>query len=140
MVNVNVRITNQGCQIEVGGETACFPTLTAARTESDDAAVGFALLCKGNRLLKDGEFRFQSSYPITTRLSAYTGTFEQSGCSYQMSLFVEKTDLGEETVKAVQFFPAQEVSRFTDVYVSDPKLLAQTGFMESVRRFVSGGS
>lgn len=137
MVNVNIRFAPKSCEIEAAGDVKCFSDVAAARKVSDDAAVGFALLCKGGRLLKDGEFRFQSSHPITASICAYTGQFQQSGCAYQMAVFVEKTDDGAGRLKAVQLFPDQVVSRYTDVYVTDPDLLEQTGFMASVRQFVA---
>lgn len=140
MANVYIRCTpKDGCVIQKAGEDdRWFSDLPTARAQSSDAASAHALLRKTARILEDGQLEDQSSYQLTPDTRAITGEFQQSGCRYQVSLFMDKTAEGRDRLNAVQVFPAQgqDVATYIDLYVSDRTPLEQSGFLTSGRLFV----
>ncbi len=140
MANVYIQVTPGGNVVirEAGKEDRVFSDLTSARQHSSDVTDAHALLRKSGRLLEDGQLRVDSSYQLTPDKRALTGQFDQRGCRYQVSLFVEKMPNGQERIGAVQVFPAQgqDVATYIDLYVSGEKPLSQSGFDASGRLFL----
>lgn len=140
MANVYIRCTREdGCVIQKAGEDdRQFSDLSTARTQSDDVATAHGLLRKTARVLEAGQLQDQSSYQLTPTTRAITGEFNQDGCRYQVSLFVDRSPKGHDHLNAVQVFPAhdQTVSNYIDLYVSDRKPLEQSGFITSGRFFL----
>lgn len=140
MANVYIQITpGGGCVVrEAGKEDQVYTNLSSARIQSDDVTTAHALLRKSGRLLEDGQLHVDSSYQLTPDKRALTGHFEQRGCRYQVSLFVDKLSNGQERIGAVQVFPAQgqDVATYIDLYVSGKEPLAQSGFDASSRLFL----
>lgn len=140
MANIYIQCTPKGgCVVQKAGEDdRRFADLSTARSQSNDVATAHALLRKTARILEDGQLEGQSSYQLTPDTRAITGEFNQGGCRYQVSLFVDKTPEGRDRLNAVQVFPAQgqDVATYIDLYVSDRKPLEQSGFLTSGRLFV----
>lgn len=122
---------------KAGEDDRRFSDLSAARAQNHDVATAHALLRKSARVLEDGRLQAQSSYQLTSEKRAITGEFQQGGCRYQVSLFVDKTPEGRERLNAVQVFPAQgqDVATYIDLYVSGESPLENSGFLASGQLF-----